>query len=914
MKKSTSLLNVSLLLTLCCLIALVAISSAPSSALASDTLGPKQSAACAQLDNPAIRPLMSGMYETRLLRACGRSAELGQVTASSESKSPLLGVDVQVNDSTGESGVTQTQSETSMVRNENTGTICSAYNDSYSGVILGQGYAGLSRSTNGGVSFTDRGALSSASYGDPSLIWRRLDGYFYIASIHSSGGMGLWRSTDECQTFQYVGLAHAGSSDDKELLTVDNNPASSHYGRIYMGWTDFAVGARIFSTYSDNTTSWSTPVALSASGVSVQGAWPTVAPNGDVYMAWVRWDPYYSGPISIEVARSTNGGVSYSLVTNPMSGQVNPYDATATGACGRPALKANIRYLPSPQITVSPNGDLHVVYTYDVDGRNVGDVVNVYYRRSTNSGASWQPEIQLNDDGTTRDQFFPTVSAGPSGRIIATWYDRRLDSNNTLFDYYMRASDDGGATWSPSQRVSDVSSPVYLDPNLATCYHGDYDQQLQDASYAYIQWSDDHVVRSGHADPDVWFDKTAFAPDFTIAAAPASQNICAPSDALYTVTVGQVQGFADPVTLSAAGYPGGATAAFSPNPVTPPGASTLTIGNTGAAAAGAYAISITGTSGALVHSTNVALNLFTGAPGAVTLLTPVDGAANQSLTPTFTWTAAAQGENYTLEIATDAGFSNIVYTATVATTSHLITTPLNTLSTYYWRVRPQNLCGMGAYSAVFSFSTRDVPAILLVDDDNNSPDVRGYYTTALTALGQDYDVWDTGGTDNEPDLATLNQYKLVVWFSGVAFGGSAGPGPAAETALGSYLSAAGQTCLFLSAQDYHYDRGQTPFMTTYLGATSMTDDVSQTTLTGKTIFRGKSYTLAYPFSNYSDSIVKARRTYTMFNGNFGTAVIAKVDSTNSYVTMFWAAPWEAVPTVQDRQDTIAPIINKCVVP
>ncbi len=63
-----------------------------------------------------------------------------------------------------------------MVRNENTGTICSGYNDSYSGVILGQGYAGLSRSTNGGVSFTDRGAVRRASYGDPSLIWRRLDG------------------------------------------------------------------------------------------------------------------------------------------------------------------------------------------------------------------------------------------------------------------------------------------------------------------------------------------------------------------------------------------------------------------------------------------------------------------------------------------------------------------------------------------------------------------------------------------------------------------------------------------------------------------------------------------------------------------------------------------------------------------
>lgn len=54
-----------------------------------------------------------------------------------------------------------------------------------------------------------------------------------------------------------------------------------------------------------------------------------------------------------------------------------------------------------------------MVYVYDPDGLNVGDVINTYYRRSTDSGATWGPEIQLNDDGTLTDQFFPTVSVGP---------------------------------------------------------------------------------------------------------------------------------------------------------------------------------------------------------------------------------------------------------------------------------------------------------------------------------------------------------------------------------------------------------------------------------------------------------------------------------------------------------------------
>ena len=241
----------------------------------------------------------------------------------------------------------------------------------------------------------------------------------------------------------------------------------------------------------------------------------------------MRWNPYYTGPIDIEVVRSTNGGTSFSFVTDPMSGEINPRASSPTSSCGRPALNGNIRYLPSPQIAVSANGDLHVVYSYDQDGLNTGDVVDVFYRRSTDDGATWVPEVQLNDDGTLTDQFFPTVSVGDGGRVVSTWYDRRNDvAGNLLFDYYMRVSEDGGATWAASERVSDVSSPVVLDPNLATCYHGDYDTQVQYNGLAYIQWSDDRTVQS--TDPNVWFDQNAFAPDFTLGVTPSEVEVCAP--------------------------------------------------------------------------------------------------------------------------------------------------------------------------------------------------------------------------------------------------------------------------------------------------------------------------------------------------------------------------------------------------
>ncbi|MCB0206399.1 MAG: exo-alpha-sialidase, partial [Anaerolineae bacterium] len=665
-------------------------------------------AVCALLDDAKVRATMSGMFETKLLLACGRENELGGVTSDAPaSHAPTFGTDVLVNDPALDSGPSRTQSETSIARSETTGTICSAYNDSYSGVTAGTGYSGFSRSTDDGATFSDRGALGSASFGDTSMFWRKSDGKFYVGTLHSAG-IGLWRSDDDCQTMTFVGNPHVGSGDDKELFAVDNNIASPYYGRIYMAWINFNAGARIFAIYSDNGTTWSAPLAISASGADVQGAWPAVAPNGDVYVSWVRWNPYSTGPIDIEVVRSTNGGTSFVQVTNPLTGGINPRAAGPTSACARPALNGNIRYLPSPQITVSPNGDLHVVYVRDPDGLNVGDVINVYYRRSTDNGATWEPEVLLNDDGTTTDQFFPTISAGPGGRIVSTWYDRRLDTaNNLLFDYYMRASDDGGVTWQPSVRVTDGSSGVVLDPNLATCYHGDYDQQMQTASSVLVQWSDDRQVVNG-TDPNVYFDTQAFSPDYVLDVTPASVGVCAPADAVYTVDIGSVLGYSDPVTLSTTSTPAGATVNFGTNPVNPPGSSTLTIG-TGAVAAGNYAFDVNANSTSGSKSKTVGLDVFTAAPAAATLLTPANGAINVPQVPTFTWSAVPQAASYSIEVATDAAFTNVVASASGLTGTSYSGASLNTSTTYYWRLWADNTCGTGAYSATWSFTTEAAP-------------------------------------------------------------------------------------------------------------------------------------------------------------------------------------------------------------
>jgi uncharacterized membrane protein len=99
--------------------------------------------------------------------------------------------------------------------------------------------------------------------------------------------------------------------------------------------------------------------------------------------------------------------------------------------------------------------------------------------------------------------------------------------------------------------------------------------------------------------------------DFAIAVSPTSQQLLQGDQTTYTVSVSSVAGFSGPVSLSVSGLSSGVTATASPNPVTPtatPGTtSTLTVAAASNASTGNYTLSVTGTSGKLSHSAQVAL-------------------------------------------------------------------------------------------------------------------------------------------------------------------------------------------------------------------------------------------------------------------------------------------------------------------
>lgn len=411
----------------------------------------------------------------------------------------------------------------------------------------------------------------------------------------------------------------------------------------------------------------------------------------------------------------------------------------------------------------------------------------------------------------------------------------------------------------------------------------------------------------------------AVEPGFVLVNSTAAQGICAPAILQYDIVVESILGYTAPVTLSAEDVPSGARVSFSSNPVVPGSTVTMQINYSGRVFSNTYDISVIGTNADTSRSTTITTTVSNGAPGIPLLATPTPGVSGTSLTPEFTWDEDSAATSYEIQIATDTNFNNIVQAATITQPTFTPDSALMPNTNYVWRLRSVNFCGNGSYSSPRSFTTRDTPPVLLVDDDNNSPDVLDRYTAALTDAGIDWDLWDTNGSAVEPNVNELAGYDIVLWFSGDAFGSnSAGPNGASETALASYLDDGG--CLVLSSQDYLYDTlgfaGTTPnaFMQNYLGLAGPIDhDEAQITAQGMNTFAAFGpYTLSFNgVSNFSDVIAANGTTGEVaFQGNDGPLAVYSTDG--NYHTLFTAFSLQSLPDTSDVAGVLSVMADRCV--
>jgi len=136
-------------------------------------------------------------------------------------------------------------------------------------------------------------------------------------------------------------------------------------------------------------------------------------------------------------------------------------------------------------------------------------------------------------------------------------------------------------------------------------------------------------------------------------------------------------------------------------------------------------------------------------------------------------------------------------------------------------------------ASLFIISQCFAQNILAVDRDGSAwttdfTDCWPYYQQALDANGYTFTYYEVVvGANDGPDLATMLEYDVIIWFTGEVWKDNETMTVNDETNLAGFLDAGGN--LFLSAQDYLWDRyssgfGSGDFPWDYLGLRTVVQD------------------------------------------------------------------------------------------
>lgn len=251
-------------------------------------------------------------------------------------------------------------------------------------------------------------------------------------------------------------------------------------------------------------------------------------------------------------------------------------------------------------------------------------------------------------------------------------------------------------------------------------------------------------------DTGVLFMDGSDADGFRLAASPMQISQCGFDPINIDIDVTPQGSFADAVNLSLEGLPAALSASFSVNPVTPPGTSVLSISELAAQGASQFSFQLLAASGEFVRQLPISVLVSDTAPGAAVITSPANGAIGVPTRPLISWSAEL-GIDYELQVAADAGFAQIVYTASGTGSSHEISTALDTSRTYFVRVRTSNDCGSSEWSTPISFSTLAQPGDCPIG------------STAIDLLSEGFD----GGV-LPPGWSTQGSVGAVTWVASSA--------------------------------------------------------------------------------------------------------------------------------------------------
>jgi hypothetical protein len=328
--------------------------------------------------------------------------------------------------------------------------------------------------------------------GDPAFAWDPSGDVVYYANIafnrtenafHSgvASAISVSRSFDDGDTWETF---YVVQDDDPEVFHDKEWIAVAPNGDVYVAWARFEFNERgrylaapiVVSRSSDQGETWSEPEAISV-GPHNQFATPAVAPDGTLYVSYENWrNPTGRNGGRVWVARSTDAGDTW---TDHFVGLVNDLPSPLPGP-------GSFRAASYPVLAVGDEGSLHIVWSNWQSGS-----ADIVYTRSADEGATWTKPVKINQEGTKSDQFFQWIDV--SGDFVHAAFVDRQYTGDTLLDHSYVVSTDGGDTWSQTERVTTASSSSDASLFGLNCtgeFIGDYTGIAATGDTAQILWMD----------------------------------------------------------------------------------------------------------------------------------------------------------------------------------------------------------------------------------------------------------------------------------------------------------------------------------------------------------------------------------------------------------------------------------------
>lgn len=289
-------------------------------------------------------------------------------------------------------------------------------------------------------------ADGGANWGAPKLICGSCGGqsqYDVVLATTSQGAVdAVWmrqsriifsKSVDHGATWSTPLTVSGGTWGDKPWLATSANGQD-----VYVAWT---TRGNLFAAVSHNGgNSFTVPLQLTFEDRSYYFAnGGAVLPNGTALVVAAGYPGQGNtnkptGPVLISVLRTTNGGTAWTR-TDP--------DLVYTG----------VSYATSSVATMASGGSGSLLLAYS-GSTAVGASGRVWVRRSTNSGATWTPKVEMTTSTGGADATSVAAVGRGNGDFRISWMDARTGGWNV----WARQSSDGGLTWTNDIQVSNTTS------------------------------------------------------------------------------------------------------------------------------------------------------------------------------------------------------------------------------------------------------------------------------------------------------------------------------------------------------------------------------------------------------------------------------------------------------------------------